>query len=154
MDLTIEAKAGLVMEAIKEDRAEIRSARDRIYAGVAQVAIASFAITAYLIGKDAPAVASAVSARWWLPLIDVSFLILLWALFIRAKRDLDIGRLCLEAREQMLRDLAPGGPFDIYAPVDTTKKPKINEDALIQLAAWTSVVLLAKLAVVCVLVWR
>ncbi len=153
MDLPLETRAQLLMEAIKEDRVEIREARQRVYSVVAQVAIASFAITAFLIGKDgAELLKPGGGAPWWLPLVDVSFLMVMWAHVLRAQRDMIVGRLCVEAREALLRTLSPSGPFDPFPKVDMKAKPKMREGELYWLAVWTTVPLAAKLVAVCAVV--
>ena len=154
MDLSPETMAGLVMDAIKEDRTEIRAIRQRIYATIAQLAIASFAITAYLLGKEGGDALSSLAARWWLPLVDLSFLIVLWALFLRAKRDLDVAHLSMEARENVLRRLGePDTVLEIYPFVDLSAKPNIREDDLYWVAFWVTIPLIAKLILVCLVIF-
>lgn len=142
MDMSPETRAELVRSAIQEDRTEIRLIKDRIYGNVTFITVSSFAITAFLLGKDAPRI-----RHWLLPMIDVSFIVMLWVIFWRLKTDLDITHVCLEHREGMLRNLSEE-PFDVYGNVDQGKKPKISENGLYWIVAMASIALIAKLLVV------
>lgn len=142
MDMSPETRAELVRSAIQEDRTEIRLIKDRIYGNVTFITVSSFAITAFLLGKDAPRI-----RHWLLPMIDVSFIVMLWVMFWRLKTDLDITHVCLEHREEMLRNLSEE-PFDVYGKVAQGKKPKISENGLYWIVAMASIALIAKLLVV------
>jgi hypothetical protein len=127
MSLTAEAKAKLVMDAIKEDRHEIRLARERIYTTATYITAGSFAITAYLVGDKLPNFAiSKTSNILILILIDASLLVALWGLFLRFMADLIGGQLILEKRERMLFEVQRDGevePLDIFKQViDPEKK--------------------------------
>lgn len=73
MNLSNEAKANLLMTAIQEDRAELRSIKDRIYGLTTLITTASFAVTAFAM-KDSHSLLSAP----YLTIIDIAFTLMLW----------------------------------------------------------------------------
>lgn len=143
MNLNIETKASLIMTAIQEDRAELRSIKDRIYGLTTLITTASFAVTAFAL-KDKPE----LLFNPFLTSIDIAFTLMLWIVFWRLKVDLDICRLCLEARESMLRHLGSDDrPFDVFGEVQM-KTPKIVENGMYWLVAMASAAMLLKAIVI------
>lgn len=143
MNLSIEAKANLIMTAIREDRAELRSIKDRIYGLTTLITTASFAVTAFAM-KDNHSLLSAP----YLTIIDIAFTLMLWVVFWRLKVDLTVCRICLEARENMLRNLGSNDrPFDVFGEVQL-RKPKINENGVYWLLAMASAAMMLKAIVI------
>lgn len=141
MNISIEVKSSLIMAAIQDDRVEIRTIKDRIYSNITFITVASFAVTSFLIGKDAPKTFS-----FLLPIIDVSFLAMLWIVFWRQKIDIDVCHLCLENREEMLRNLTlEEQPFDVFSAVPWGTKPKINENGLYWVISMATLALVIKM---------
>lgn len=141
MNISIEVKSSLIMAAIQDDRVEIRTIKDRIYSNIIFITVASFAVTSFLIGKDAPE-----SFGYMLPVIDVSFLAMLWIVFWRQKIDIDVCHLCLESREEMLKNLAmKEQPFDVFSAVPWGIKPKINENGLYWVISMATLALVIKM---------
>ena len=113
----------------QEDRTEIRLIRDRIYTTCTFVTVASFAVSAFLLGKD-----QAHPEIWksFFLVIDLSFVGLLWIIFGCLKRDLTGTRKCLDVRESLIREkLATGTTCkDPFSPTDPEKPPSMNEHEL------------------------
>lgn len=144
MNISIEVKSSLIMAAIQDDRVEIRTIKDRIYSNITFITVASFAVTSFLIGKDA-----LTTFSYMLPTIDVSFLAMLWIVFWRQKIDIDVCHLCLENREEMLRNLAlEEQPFDVFGAVPWGTKPKINENGLYWSVSIATFALVIKMVVI------
>jgi hypothetical protein len=96
MSLQLETKLDLLKMAIQEDRTEIRLLKDRIYKICTLVTASSFGVTSFLLINDTkPGVSAATSL---LPLVDASFIAVLWAVFLRLKIDLSMAHCWLEAR--------------------------------------------------------
>jgi hypothetical protein len=154
MGLSLEAKADLVMDAIKEDRSEIRIMTERIYTVASSITVSSFAITSFLIGLHAGGRNQVTTLGWpFFVIIDAAFLIMLWGLLLRLMRDVAIGQLFLEARENMLRNLyitkdLDRQPFDVFSAVDITKKPKIHHNNLYWILGSSTGAIIVKLAAV------
>lgn len=144
MTISLEVRAELIRAAIQEDRVEIRLIKDRVYSNVTLITVSSFAITAFLLGKDVPKIHGGL-----LPLIDASFLVMLWVVFWRLKTDLDICHVCLESREDMLRNLPEEDrAFDVFRRVEAGRKPKISENGLYWIVSMATLALVAKFIVV------
>jgi len=88
------------MDAIKEDRAEIRFQEDKIYTLITSVTIASFAITAFIIGSSALSVS--VFGRMLLPSMDVGLFLILCVVFWRLNKNLNSAQTYLQQREVFL----------------------------------------------------
>jgi hypothetical protein len=148
--LKIETKLGLVEAAIKEDRAELRLLKDRIYSICSWITISSFAVTSFLFTPTR----SKVDIHRLLPLlpiIDFFFIVLMLVIFRWLKRDLEVGHRCLEAREQLIGKLQIGetdDPFTPYIKVDMKKPPNMREDHLYVLTALCSLAIFVKCAVI------
>ena len=121
-------KDDFLWTAWQEDRTEIRLIRDRIYSICIFITVASFAVSAFLLGKDKPLL------KEWSPLfllIDISFVSFLWVIFSLLKKDLSNARKCLELRERLIRDQLANNAVctDPFLPA-LTEKPGIRENAL------------------------
>jgi|GEM_PF-431129 len=151
MGLQLETKLDILKTAIAEDRMEIRLIKDRLYSICTFVPASSFAVTAFLWERR-------IEMRWFAILCDISFLALLWALFTRLWIDLKNARICLEGREDLLRDIqkkdspsAGNEVFDPYPPMSFGAKPRIKEKEIFWIVCTVSAALLLKLAFVCAL---
>jgi len=148
MKLTLDQKVDILKTAILEDRTEIRLIKDRINSICTLVTVSSFAVTAFMLDKKS---ALPTGHAWQLfPFVDVSFLLLLWVLFIRLKISLGYATRCLEAREEMLRTVATDAkkPFDAFPPIDMTQKPRISENGFYWIIGAATLILLLKLITV------
>jgi hypothetical protein len=103
MEPSLDIKMDILKVAMQEDRTEIRLIKDKIYSICIFITVSSFAVTAFLLDPK-NALKTAINWQFFL-LIDISFLLLLWVLFIRLKIDLRNAHKCLEAREDMIRSI-------------------------------------------------
>jgi hypothetical protein len=148
MTLRTEIRADILKTLMQEDRAEIRLTKDRIYTLCSLLTVSSFAVRAFLLGGPQPL------ARGWswsfFLLIDVSFIVLLWALFAHLKRDLTHARKCLQVREKMIRNLAKDDQH-LWDPIPDASGERltIREGGLYWIVSLATVALLFKLAIVC-----
>jgi hypothetical protein len=109
MTISREGKAKLVTEAIKEDRAELRLIRDRIYSVTILVSAASFGITSFLFTKqDGARIVATFQAKLLTSLIDVALLLILWVLCLLLLTDMKHGQRWMEARQRLLDKLISG----------------------------------------------
>jgi hypothetical protein len=126
--LQLETKADLIHAAILEDRQEIRGLKDRIWQITSTLTAASFAVTAFAIGRyEWP------HARSLLLVAEPGFLALLWAAFLPLRKDLRGARGILEHREDMLQKLGTPDekvPFNLYPVVPLDKKPRMRDPAI------------------------
>jgi hypothetical protein len=146
--LDVEVRAELLKTVMLEDRQEIRLLKGRIYELCSILTGLSFGVSSFLIGRGQP-----TRNRWlFFLLTDLSFLALLWVSFLRLKRDLDIARQCLEAREDMIRDLGTPqeGPFNPFPNVGWADRPKISENGLYWLAWLATLTIAVKMLVMVV----
>lgn len=147
--LSIETKIDILKIALQEDRTEIREIRDRIYSICTLVTVSSFAVTAFLLD---PKTDSKIGASWqFFLLIDLSFILLLWVLFVRLKIDLRSVHMCLDAREDMIRRIQQEDQnefFDPFPKVDMKAKPRIAEKGPWWIVGAASLALATKLAVI------
>jgi hypothetical protein len=144
--LPLKMRADFLKVAMLEDRKEIRILKGRIYQGCSALTVSSFAITAFFARHQ-----GAVPDRSLLIVIDVSFLLILWVFFGRLKIDVSNGRKCLEAREDMIRELGtkqPDPAFDPFPKVDLDGKSKINDNDLYWIVVFCTVALVVKMLVV------
>ena len=91
-------KPEILINLIKEDRNEIRIIKNRVYTYVQALAVAAFAITAFLFkdGEDS------WSIEWMVIGINVVFLALSWAVVGVQYLDLRFVRRCIRWRECQL----------------------------------------------------
>ncbi|MGA2061676.1 MAG: hypothetical protein ABSG67_14420 [Thermoguttaceae bacterium] len=130
----------------QEDRTEIRLIKDRIYSICTFITVASFAVSSYLIGKDQP-----LSVKWnpFFLLIDISFVALLWIIFLSLKRDLSNARKCLDLREKLICDQLANGKLCTNPFLPAFKnKPSIKENRLYLVAVLATLAILLKGAIV------
>jgi hypothetical protein len=139
-------KNDFLWTAWQEDRTEIRLTRDRIYSICTFITVASFAVTAFLVGKDRP-----LLKEWntLLLMIDISFAVLLWAIFSSLKRDLSNARKCLELREKLICEHLDKGTVctNPFLPA-LAKKPRIKEHALYLVPVLATIAILLKVVAV------
>ena len=129
----MEIRAEFIKSAMLEDRNEIRLIKNRVYQLASLITISSFAITAFLARGES----IFPNKGPFLVVVDIGLLALLWVSFFRLKIDLYNARLCLEVREQMIRELgteAEKTPFDPFPPCDWGVGPKIKDHDLIWIA--------------------
>jgi hypothetical protein len=152
--LDIQGKATLIMDAIKEDRNEIRTMTQQIYTVVSFIAVSSFAVTSFFIGLHGSQNFNIVTklGRPFFVAIDASFLIILWGLFLRLVGDVNICQGFLEYRQDLLKTIAEGdssSSFKVFDPLPSeSTKPKISHKNLYWIAASTTVAILVKLIAV------
>lgn len=151
MKPSLEIRMDILKVAMQEDRTEIRLIKDKIYSICIFITVSSFAVTSFLLDPK-NVLKTAMSWQFFL-LIDISFLLLLWVLFIRLKIDLRNAHKCLEAREDMIRSIhkKENGIFDPFPKVDMQAMPRISEHGLYWIVCIASLALLMKLVVVCAL---
>lgn len=149
MEPSLEIRLDLLKTAIQEDRIEIRLIKDKIYSICTFITIASFAVTSFLLGPNNELIETIVSWKYFL-LIDVSFILLLWVLFIRLMIDLKNARICLEAREDMICNVHMHNReiFNPFPAFDMNKVPRISENGLYWIVCIASLALMMKLVVV------
>lgn len=150
MEPRLEIRVDLLKTAMQEDRIETRLIKDKIYSICTFITISSFAVTSFIIGPKNESITTIVSWKYFL-LIDISFLLLLWVLFIRLKIDLQNARICLEAREYMISNVHKHNNeiFNPFPAVDMRKMPRISENGLYWIVCIASFALIVKLIVVC-----
>ena len=146
MKVPFDARVELLKTAMQEDRNEVRLIKAQICNLCSFLTVSSFAVTAFLFG---PPQLAPKFGRLFLLLIDVSFVVLLWALFARLKIDLTNARKCLQARERLIRQLDQHDdtPFDPF-PDASGETLTIRENGLYGIAGLATMALLGKLALV------
>ncbi len=151
MEPSLEIRMDILKTAMQEDRTEIRLIKDKIYSICTFITVSSFAVTSFLLDPK-NVLRTTISWQFFL-LIDISFLLLLWVLFIRLKIDLQNARICLEAREDMIRSIhkEENEVFNPFPRVDMQKMPRISENGLYWIVCIASLALSMKLIVVCAL---
>jgi hypothetical protein len=143
--LSPEVRADLLKFAMQEDRTEIRFLKERIYNLTSFIAVSSFAVTAFVVGKDGAWSRAALWDSWPLfAAIDSAFVLLLWAVFLMLKKDLDGAHRCLEMRQKMIPHLAdPGDDFNVFRPCGT-KASDITESSLYWVVSLATLAMLGK----------
>jgi hypothetical protein len=110
MKLNAQTQAEVLKTFIQEDRSETRIYRGRIQTVSNAVALASFAISAFLIGNvHSPA----TQLRNMTLLIDPGLIAVMWIFFFRTKRDLRFLRKAMKGRQELLKSLQEGEVRDI-----------------------------------------
>jgi len=147
MKVPFEIKADILKTAMQEDRSEIRIIKGRIYYICSFLTASSFAVTAFIFGNQQKLVF--MENRLFFLLIEVSFIMLLWALFARLKTDLTNARKCLQAREKLIRELNDKDekPLDPF-PDASKEKLTITENGLYWVVFLASLALILKICVV------
>jgi hypothetical protein len=110
-----EQQANLLMDIIKNDREEVRSQEDKIYNIITSVVIASFGITAFIMGNAT--LSSSPFGLTLLPGIDLGLLLILVQGFWRLRENLYTGQEFLQQRQQLLENVA-----------NTTEDPNDTEE--------------------------
>lgn len=149
MKANISVKADLLKSLMLEDRQEVRGIRAMIYNLTSLLAVASFAITAFLIEKK-----PTVSPTTICILTDLLIIILAWGVFILLKRDLRVCRKCLCARQKLIMELDEAveekkdtNPFSKPEDVEV-KEPDIKDTELKWLPILATFAILMKALVV------
>jgi hypothetical protein len=102
--LTQDKKAGILIDIIKDDRGEVRFQEEKCYNVVTSVTIASFAITAFLMGDKTLLHASRFGLIL-LPSMDFGLLVILGLLLGRLQQSLNTGQAFLQRRQQLLENV-------------------------------------------------
>lgn len=139
-------KDDFLWTAWQEDRTEIRLTRDRIFSICIFITVASFAVTAFLLGKETRSLTLLGPLLW---VADITFLCFLWLIFALLKRDLTNTRKCLELREHLIRNQLSSGSVctDPFLPAFSAE-PRIKENSLYLVAILATLAILIKSAVV------
>lgn len=143
--LNVEDRAALVHSAILEDRAEVRSLKERISQTVVLLATASFGVSAYLLPRTSMGTAV---------LLDLAFLSLLWVAFTPLRRDLTEARKCLEFREDMLKDIGTNrepSDFHVYDKVPVDRTVRLDDKDMDSLARLAVGLIAAKMSALLIL---
>jgi len=144
MKTKIETQADMLKALISEDRQEIRGIRASVYNLTVLLATASFAITAFLIGREY------YRTNWLCLVTDVLIILFIWLLVARLKHDLYACRQCLFARQALIRALDQDDPKDLDPfPDARTMKPDIRDSEL----WWVPVIAMVAIGLKSILVW-
>ena len=155
MAMSIETKATLISDAIKEDRTELRQLKERIHSLVTFIVVSSFAITAFVVRPTEGAAHGLElehSSRIVVALTDAALLAILWTLSARLISDLNEAQKCVELREDLLRKLDKGEieAIDVYSDA-SSHKAKVNHRVLFWIVTAASLAILIKLSIMFVM---
>jgi hypothetical protein len=144
MKTSIEIRADVLKTLMVEDRTEIRGIRASIYNMTTFLATASFAITAFVLVQKIPS-----GSRICL-MTDGLLMVLLWAYFLRLKRDLYNGRQSLVARQRLIRNLGTANEADDLDPLPDARKevPDVTDSELWWLPILTTAAVSVKALIV------
>jgi hypothetical protein len=119
--------ADVLKAFIQEDRIEVRIFRSRVENGSYVLVVASFAISAFLIGH-----VGADQLRYVTLLIDIGLVAVMFILFRRIKLDLARLRRAMKARQNLLNALGEKEMQDIdpFPSVEKVPKPDIRDSDL------------------------
>lgn len=95
-----ELKVTILLSIINEARNEIRILKDNVNKYASLITVSSFGITSFLL-KEIENVAFTKSL-YLFAFIDISFIILLWVILYKLKKDLMFSRSSLELHEKQL----------------------------------------------------
>jgi len=148
MKANIEIKTGVLQVLMLEDRQEIRSIYSMVYNVVTLLSTASFAITAFLLRRGK----MAIEAPLMCLATDGLIVLMLWVIFLRLKEDLYSCRQCLEARQDLIRNLGTAKDTEDLDPFMEVsgKPPAIKDLELRYLPALATAAILAK----ALIIWR
>src|ERR1019366_6295441 len=90
----------LLLVLWQEDRAEIRLIKENIQTVCSSITLTSFAITAFLLGKDS--YLETKSNSWLIPCADIFLIALLWMLVFPLIRDLKHARKSINLRQRLI----------------------------------------------------
>lgn len=122
MRMSLAKRADLLKTLWIEDRLEIRGIRSSMYRLTTLFATASFAISAFLFREDQTFAASSATCS----IIDGLIVMLLWALFLRLKRDLYRARQCLVARQKLIMGLGTASGMANFNPFHDASKQAVD----------------------------
>jgi hypothetical protein len=97
-------KTEIVVDLIKEDRAEVRFQEEKIYTIVTNVIIASFAISAFILGNST--LSNSLFGRILLPGVDLALGVILSVTFWQLQRNLNTAQSYLQRRQQFFEQVA------------------------------------------------
>ena len=146
MKLDATATANVLTAFIKEDRADTRIYRDRVQQMSYVLAVASFAITAFLIGSVHM---GADQLRYITLLVDVGIVVIMAVVLALVMYDLIWLRRAIKARQALLYQVSDERAEDINVfPAVDKVKADIHDTDLYYLVVLSAIVVLAKAAVV------
>ncbi len=148
MKINPDTAADVLKVFIQEDRTEARIYRDRMQNMSYTVAVASFAISAFLIGNLSHI--SIVQLRHVTLLIDLGLVAIMLIFFWRMKCDLIALRKSMRARQNLLNGLDEKENKDIDPFPDLKHqphKPDIKDDDLFWVLGLSVIVVLIKMSV-------
>lgn len=141
------AAADLLKAFIQEDRTETRIFRGRVQNITYSLAVASFAVSAFLIG-NVPRI-GADQLRYITLLIDLGLVAVMLILFRLIQRDLVMLRKAMKARQDLLNGLDEGDVKEINPfPRVEDVKPDITDNDLFWAVGLSISVVLVKMLVV------
>jgi hypothetical protein len=146
MKAGIETKASILQVLMLEDRQEIRGIYSMVYNIVTLLSTASFAITAFLLGRG--------KIILEMPLVclvtDGLIVLMLWVLFLRLKKDLYSCRQCLVARQKLIMNLGKANDPEDLDPFSGADKetPDIKDLELKYLPAMATAAIFIKALVI------
>lgn len=146
MKLNSGTTADVLKTFIQEDRIETRIYRGRVQNATYTIAVASFAISAFLIGK-VPHM-DVEQLRWITLLIDLGLVAVMLIFFRRIQPDLVLLRKAMKARQNLLDGLNEGEMKDInpFSPVEGVE-PDIRDSDLYWVVGLSVAVVLIKMSV-------
>lgn len=122
---SINIKADILKTFIQEDRNEIRIIRERVHNITASIVVASFAITAFLLGQVNAEISK--KAKEYSILIDSLLICLIILSFLVLKQQLVHARKAIKFRQNLLNGLIDDDQIDID-PFDNPKRKHTNPD--------------------------
>lgn len=149
MKLNASDAAEVLKTFIQEDRIESRIYRGRVQNVTYTLTVASFAISAFLIGNVPHMAASQL--RYMTLLIDFGLAAVMLIFFRWIKADLILLRKGMKARQDLLYGVVEGQTtdIDVFPKVDRVD-PDIRDDDLSRLVRLSVAVVLIKMAVLAV----
>lgn len=111
MKLKVADAARVLTTFIQEDRTEARIWREKVHSVTSSIVVASFAISAFLIGRVT--VMGVGRFRNITLVIDIGLALLMVVFFCRVKVDLTGLRKAMKARQDLLKGLREGEETDI-----------------------------------------
>jgi len=126
MKINANDAADVLTAFIREDRAEARIYRSRVENLTYSIVVASFAISAFLIGRS-----SQLDTTRLLNLsIDISLIAILLMLFLRINHDLVLLRKAMKWRQDLLHALEEGviKEINVFANVENVKPDSKDTD--------------------------
>jgi len=138
------AAADVLKAFIQEDRTEARIYRERVYTVSYSLTVASFVISAFLIGHT-----GAQQLRYITLLTDLGLVAVMFIFFWRIKVDLSPLRKALRARQNLLKGLHDEETrnIDPFPNVEKEPPPDIKDNDLYWVVGLSAAVVLLKMSV-------